>query len=485
MRVLLDATGLGSGAGGDETMLSGVLQGLAAVAPPEDRYVVVAAEGAKLPSAVLGDDRFSIDRVRRLPGALHFTTVLPRVVATARPQPDLVFSATHGPIHSAVPLALMVQDLSFEHRPEDYPPSTSRRLRWAVRTQVRQARAVLTVSEHARNDLIRTYRLDPSRVLTVPNAALPPPPLDEARAAAARDALRADGVDGPFLLYLGNLHPRKNVGTVIEAFGRARAAGSELDGHRLVIAGGRWWGDGEEEAALRLAPEGSVVFLGRVDEIQREVLLRDATALCYLSLFEGFGLPPLEAMARSTPVIVSDRTSIPEVVGDAGEIVGPFDVDAVAEAMRRLAIDRDRVAELRERGLGRAAAYSVEATGRALRHAFQVAIDQPWRRPVAERRDDVLRSVGLEGEPDPVAVDIDFVSPDERTARLVRVCEELAPGAVAVARVHDPSGSAVVRLRRLSVDQLWRTVEDHGCVVLAGWSEVDHAELLVIRRSHL
>ena len=74
MRVLLDATGLGSGAGGDETMLSGVLQGLAAVALPDDRYVVVAAEGAALPDTVLGDDRFAIERVRRLPGALHFTT---------------------------------------------------------------------------------------------------------------------------------------------------------------------------------------------------------------------------------------------------------------------------------------------------------------------------------------------------------------------------------------------------------------------------
>lgn len=485
MRVLLDATGLGSGAGGDETMLSGVLQGLAAVALPDDRYVVVAAEGAALPDTVLGDDRFAIERVRRLPGALHFTTVLPRVVAAARPQPDLVFSATHGPIRSAVPLALMVQDLSFEHRPEDYPPSTSRRLRWAVRTQVRHARAVLTVSEHARADLIRTYRLDPSRVLTVPNAALPPPPLDEAGAAAARAALRADGVDGPFFLYLGNLHPRKNVGTVIEAFGRARAAGPELDGHRLVIAGGRWWGEGEEDAALRLAPEGSVLFLGRVDEVQREVLLRDATALCYLSLFEGFGLPPLEAMARSTPVIASDRTSIPEVVGDAGEIVDALDVDGVAAAMRRLATDPDRVAELRERGLRRAAAYSVEATGRALRHAFQVALDQPWRRAVADRRDDVLRSVGLEDEPDAITVDIDVVSPAARSSRLEQVCEELAPGAVAVVRVHDPSGGSVGRFRPLSADRLWRTVEDHGGVVLAGWREPDHAELLVVRRSYL
>ena len=184
MRVLLDATGIGSGAGGDETMLSGVLQGLAAVAGDDDVFPVLAAVDAELPSVVLGDQRFPVQRVRRLPGALHFTTTMPRVVDAASPRPDLVFSPTHGPLRSRVPLALMVQDLSFEHRPQDYPLATRLRLQLAVRSQVRGARAILTVSDHARGDLIRTYRLDPSRVFTVPNANLPAPGLDAAAVAA-------------------------------------------------------------------------------------------------------------------------------------------------------------------------------------------------------------------------------------------------------------------------------------------------------------
>lgn len=488
MRVLLDATGLGSGAGGDETMLSGVLQGLAAVAEPDDVFPVVAAVGARLPAAVEGDPRFPLRRVRRRPGALHFSTTLPRVIDSSRPRPDLVFSATHGPLRSPVPVALMVQDLSFEHRPEDYPPATRRRLQWAVRAQVRDARVVLTVSDHARGDLIRTYRLDPSRVLTVTNANLPAPPLGDSDAAAARAALREGGVDGPFLLYLGNLHPRKNVGTVIEAFGRARAAGPELDRHRLVIAGGRWWGTGEEELARRCAPEGSVIFLGRVDESQREVLLRDATALCYLSLFEGFGLPPLEAMARGTVVIATDRTSVPEVVGDAAEVVDPLDVDAVAAAMRRLVSDPDRVAELRDRGLARAAGYTVENTGRALRHAFGVAIDQPWKRPLGERRGDILRSLAVtvadaDAAADSVAVEIDAVGEAERASRLSGICRSLERGGIAVVRVHNPGGGVGARLRPLSTDRLWRAVEDHDGVVLGGWTEPDRSELLVLRRT--
>lgn len=481
MRVLLDATGLGSGAGGDETMLSGVLQGLAEVAGVDDVFPVLAADGVELPDPVHRDPRFPVQRVRRLPGALHFTTTLPRAVAACTPRPDLVFSATHGPVRSAVPVALMVQDLSFEHRPQDYPPLTRRRLQWAVRSQVHGARVVLTVSDHARSDLLRTYRLDPSRVFTVPNANLPAPPVSERALADARSDLRVRGVDGPFLLYLGNLHPRKNVGTIIEAFARARSDGGDLDGHRLVIAGGRWWGTGEEEVARRLAPEGSVLFLGRVDETEREVLLRDASALCYVSLFEGFGLPPLEAMARGTAVIASDRTSVPEVVGDAAEVVDPLDVEAVAAAMRRIVTDEDRVAELRERGLRRAAHYSVRNTGRALFDAFASAIGQPWTRPLPERRDEVAMAVGRERGSFGRVVDTDAEDVAGQTERLVATCDSLTPGEIALVRVPRPR-SVADRLRSRSADRLWRTVEAHDCVVLDSWSEPDGADLLVLRR---
>jgi SAM-dependent methyltransferase len=267
----------------------------------------------------------------------------------------------------------MVQDLSFEHRPLDYPPVTRARLQQVVRRQVRSARVVLTVSGHARGDLVDTYGLDPERVFHVPNAALPPAPLDDAALERQRAWLRDQGVTGPYLLYLGNLHPRKNVTRAIEAFAEGRRTRPELAGVQFVVAGARWWGGGEQEAA-EAAGDGAVVFLGRVDEAQREVLLRDATALVYLSLFEGFGLPPLEAMSRGTPVVASDRTSVPEVVGDGGLLVDPLDVPAVTDAMARIVGDgalRDRLVEA---GLARAAAYTVRSTGKALRAAFEAAL---------------------------------------------------------------------------------------------------------------
>lgn len=356
-------------------MLTGVLEGLAVAAHVDDEFVVVAANGVDLPVSVTSDPRFDVRRVARRPGAIHFGSVLPRVLEGLRPQVDLVFSPTHGPLRSVAPLALMVQDLSFEHRPQDYPLPTRLRLQAAVRAQVLTARVVLTVSEHARGDLIETYGLDPGRVFRVPNAALPAEPIDETELEAQRAWLRTEGVPGPFLVYLGNLHPRKNVIGAIKAFAVAQQADPSLADHRLVIAGGRWWGSGEEETARRHCTPGSVVFLGRVDSAQRELLLRDAVALVYPSLFEGFGLPPLEAMSRGTPVVASRVTSIPEVVGDAGLLVNPLDTMELARALIHVASDRELAGDLATRGRQRAKTFGIEATGQALRSAFEAAIN--------------------------------------------------------------------------------------------------------------
>lgn len=369
---MLDATGLGSGAGGDETMLTGVLEGLVVAAREDDRFDVVAAVGASLPRSVIGDERFMVTRVARRPGLWHFSVTMPRLIRAARHRPDVVFSPTHGPLVSSVPVALMVQDLSFEHRPHDYPPVARMRLRQLVRRQVRSARVVLTVSDHARSDLIDTYGLDPVRVFTVPNAALTPTSMASEELRGELEALASEGVGDRFLLYLGNLHPRKNVTRAIEAFASIRARRSDLSDLQLVIAGGRWWGGGEQDAAAA-APPGSVVFLGRVGERRREALMRSAVALVYVSLFEGFGLPPLEAMARGTPVVASNRTSIPEVVGGGGVLVDPMDTAAIASAMIDVCTDHRRRDQLVAAGRARAATYTVARTGEAMIGALEVA----------------------------------------------------------------------------------------------------------------
>jgi glycosyltransferase involved in cell wall biosynthesis len=325
----------------------------------------VLPEGATLPAEAAADERFATIAVRRRPGPLHFALTLPG--ALRRLPLDVAFSVTHAPLRPGVPVALMVNDLSFLRRPGDYPVASRARLRAMVAAQVRAASVVTTVSEFCRDDILDAYRLDRGRVLVVPNTFDPPLDLRPEEKESGQDWLGARGVTGPYFLYLGNVHARKNVDRLVRAFQRARTDPGWPD-HQLVIAGGSWWGAESPRAAS--AP--SVVALGRVSDAVREVLLCEATALVYVSLFEGFGLPPLEAMVRGTPVIASATTAIPEVVADAGVLVDPTDEDAIAGAMLALAADPTLRASLAARGRGRGAAFSVEQTGRRA-HAALVA----------------------------------------------------------------------------------------------------------------
>jgi len=370
VRVVIDATSVGSGLGGDETMICGVLRGLAEVARPADAIVVLASEPDLLPVEIHSHPAMTVVRQRRRGGPVHFGRDLGRAVAALDPVPDAVFSVTHAPLRTRVPVALMVQDLSFHHRPDFYPPIERARLRTVVPRQLRSAGAVLTVSDHARDDLVRSFDLDRDRVFTVPNSIAPATPVAGAALERGRAWLAERGVTGPFVVYLGNLHPRKNVARAIRAFTDVITSDPSLADHQFVIAGARWFSGDEEERAAADAPAGSIRFLGRVDDEQRDLLLQEAQALVYVSMFEGFGLPPLEAMARGTAVVAADATSIPEVCGDAAVLVDPLDTAAIADGLRRVLVDESLRRALVEAGARRVAHYSSERTGRAALAAF-------------------------------------------------------------------------------------------------------------------
>lgn len=378
MRVAIDAAALGSGQGGDETMLRGLLAGLATVAEAEDRYELVCRSGAPVPDALAGHPSFTVHEVAHDGGARYYAAALPRALRRM-PRLDLVLGVNHAPVWSPAPVVLMVQDLSFEHHPEHFPLSTRLRLRAVVGHQARRAHHVVTVSNFSRDDLIGTYDLQPGRVSVIPNAIVQPPPFGEAAARRGRAWLRELGIDGRFVLHLGNLHPRKNVRRLVLAVQELRHL-PELADVSLVVAGARWWGRDEWAGE----PPGGVHAIGPVSDEQREVLLHLADVLAYPSLFEGFGLPPLEAMARGTAVVASNRTAVAETVGDGAATVDPTDVRAISEAIARVLSDTSVSGELIARGRARAARYSVEATGRAARAALLGAVsDRLELAPVA------------------------------------------------------------------------------------------------------
>jgi glycosyltransferase involved in cell wall biosynthesis len=379
VRALLDATALGTGRGGDETLLRSVLGGLATACSDSDRHTVlidpVLCRGPYLASAGIDAgvaDGMRVELMARMPGALHFGADLPRYLARRRSDFDVVLTLTHAPVWCPIPSVVTVTDLSFIHVPDLYPHRTRWRLASLVGYHVRHAAVVVTLSEFCRQDLLEHYGLEPKRVHVVPLSVDRPEPLPAHRRERAEAELVHQGVFPPFLLYLGNLHPRKNVSRAIAAFAEAKRSDPALESHRFVVAGSRWWGSGEATAAAA-APEGSVVFLGRVDDDVRRVLLVQADALIYPSLFEGFGLPPLEAMAVGTPVLASDVAAVPEVTGGAALLVDPRNEMALRDGIRRIVADGQLRAELVRRGTERVSHYNPERTGRVARAALQAA----------------------------------------------------------------------------------------------------------------
>jgi glycosyltransferase involved in cell wall biosynthesis len=386
MIIAIDATGIGSQRGRDETVTRSLVRGLAAVVRPRDRVFVLARAGAELPREAGPRRGFVVDRVVRRPRSVHFGYTLPQWLATLvrrGERPDAVVSLTHTPLWSPAPVALMATDLSFAHLADTYPRPRATRLplRSLVRHQVGAAAAVLTTSEFCRSDLVTAFGLAPNTVHVVPLTIDPPARV----AAATRNGLADRGVRPPYLLHLGHVHPRKNVALAIQAFRAAQTDNRRLAGHRFVVAGRRWFGSQAEELAAAGAARGTIVFLDRVSDAEREVLLSDAEALVYLSTSEGFGLPPLEAMARGTAVVASSAAAGPEVCGSAALLVDPHRPDDVRHCVRQVLLDSWLRSDLVRCGHDRVKAFTPEQTGRALLAALALVRSRSGSAELARR----------------------------------------------------------------------------------------------------
>lgn len=364
MKVAIDAGVLGTARGGDESYLRGLLSGLALAADStHDRFALFTRRGTQTPAEVAAHPNFTMHPLNAPGRAFRYTVALPLAIARERPNFDLLLSINHAPPLSNVARVLVIHDLSFLHHPEFYPRSTLLRLRWLVPLHIRQSRLIVTGSEFSRRDLIDAFKLAPERVVVVPPAIR----------SALPNADSAPHTGKPYFLYIGNLHPRKNLAGLVRGFHRALASG--LD-HQLVIVGASWWGDASIGSQVAALPPGSVRLMGRVGDAERDTLLRGAVALVYPSLFEGIGLPPLEAMAAGTPVLASNAAALPETCGDAALLFDPRDDEAIATALTTVAVDADARAGLRARGLERASDFSARATGERAMVAFTQAMRQ-------------------------------------------------------------------------------------------------------------
>jgi glycosyltransferase involved in cell wall biosynthesis len=247
---------------------------------------------------------------------------------------------------------------------------------------------VVTFSQHTKAAMVESLGVSEDKIRVIPLAAHGQyRPLEEA---LRRPILAKLGLDAqPYVLYLGSLDPRKNVSRLVEGFGRLRQEAPSLE-HQLVLAGPRGWkSDIVFDTIARLRLQSQVKWLDHVSFDDLPALLGAADLFVYPSLYEGFGLPPLEAMACGTPVVASRATSLPEVIGDAGLLVDASRVEDLTEAMHRVITDRALHAHLAAKALARAQAFSWRETGRLTLAAYEEAAtlsSQGRHRPVLNRK---------------------------------------------------------------------------------------------------
>ena len=235
-------------------------------------------------------------------------------------------------------------------------------MRLQIPLAVRRASFIITDSEHARREIVEMFGVADGRIAVTP-LGYPPAmddPPDPVRAAGVRQRF---GLPDRYILYVGTIQPRKNLNMLIEAFAILRSNGDTT--LKLVIAGRKGWLYEALFARITsLGLEQDVIFTGFVPDEDLPGLYDGACLFVYLSLFEGFGLPPLEAMARGVPVVTSNTTSLPEVVGEAGITVSPHSRDDVVEGMRRVLSDTATADNLRQAGKARARHFSWDRTER-------------------------------------------------------------------------------------------------------------------------
>jgi glycosyltransferase involved in cell wall biosynthesis len=292
---------------------------------------------------------------------------------------DVLHSQGWGPPWAPCPLVLTIHDIGWETFPHIYGPALRWRLSILVRASARRAVRVICSSRYTADDVMRRYGVPEAKIRVVyPGFA---PSMTRVTDQAAVAGLKARyGIPGPYILYLGSIEPKKGVDKLIRAYAALRRR--QAVSHHLVIAGKPLWLSRPIlELPAALGVERDVLFLGQVPAEELPALYSGADAFAFLGLYEGFGYPPLEAMACGTPVLAARRTSLPEVVGDAGLLVDPEQADEVVQAMADLLGDPELRGELSRRGLQRARAFDPCAAAQQVAAVYEESV-QPVRRAV-------------------------------------------------------------------------------------------------------
>jgi len=370
LHIAIDAHSVGAELGGNESYATNLIEALAEI-DQTNLYTLYVTKPAAVERFADRWPNFKVKQTLPHTPLVRIPLTLSRELR--RNPVDVLHVQYTAPPFAPCPVVTTIHDLAFEHLPETFNRRSWMQLRLTVRRTARRAAQIITVSEYSRSDISRTYGIPPDRITVTPEAASPNllPVTNETELRRIRESY---GIQQNYILSLCSIQPRKNLVRLIEAYSCLRGVRPKVKLPQLVLAGKRGWLDSETfRAAEQNALGKDILFTGYVPERDLAGLYSGAACFVYPSYFEGFGLPVVEAMQCGVPVIAGNRTSLPEVVGEAGLLFDPFDTQALINALTQVIEDAEFRGVLRAKGLERAKQFSWRTTAKLTLDAYQRA----------------------------------------------------------------------------------------------------------------
>lgn len=374
IRIGIDGHMIGDHSGGNETYYQNILQQMRF--PPDwDAYLFLKPDADASPF----EEQFKILRFKSSNAIIRNFFELPKIAKHFGL--GLLHTQYFIPFFCPCPVVCTIHDICFEHYKDIFTKSEYIRQKLLIPYAAKKSKAIFTVSEFSKQDIIEKYGINPERITVTYDAAdekfreLNTTELDEIH---LRERFGIG--DNPFILTVGNLQPRKNLPRLIEAFKKLQRdqSGCHQCVYKLVIVGKKAW---LYDSILKLSDDENVILTDYVSESDLIRLYNAAELFVYPSFFEGFGLPPLEAMACGTPVAVSKESALPEVVSDAGVYFDPFDVNSIADAISRAISDTELRRKLIVKGFQRIRKFSWEKSAKAICDKYAEVIEKIGNNP--------------------------------------------------------------------------------------------------------
>ncbi len=352
MVIGIDAHTIGSGSAGNETYYEQLLRNLADIPGNGKTYVLYYTRDAAVQRMPV-KEQFRLKRIR--PATPCWRIPLGFPIEFQREDLDLFHAQHILPPFCRCKTVTTIPDIAHEHFPEFFSKFETLRSRLLIRRSAQRADHIITVSEFSKKDIAKTYHINPNKI-TVTHEGAGADFFPRDKNACREEVARKYGIQARFLLYVGRLQERKNLRRLLSAFAQVKKEGTE---EKLVLVGNKdWMAVNVQAHAESLGLQDSVVFTGYVPSDDLPALYNAAEAFVYPSIFEGFGLPVIEAMACGLPVLTSYGSSLEEVAGVAAVLVDPWSHESIAQGLRTLLADASLRRRLGEAGRVRSASFS-------------------------------------------------------------------------------------------------------------------------------